>query len=82
LGGEAGAGLLSRLFMSTSADTVLRLIKTMSRPDQPAPRITGVDDWAKRKGSRYGTIIVDPERYHVVDLLPDHTAATLAQGPR
>ena len=78
LGGEAGARLLSRLSMPTSADTVLRLIKAMPLPDQPAPRVIGVDDWAKRKGSSYGTIIVDLERHRVVDLLPDRTAATLA----
>jgi transposase len=46
-------------------------------PDQPAPRVIGVNDWAKRKGSRYGTIIVDLERHRVVDLLPDRSAATL-----
>ena len=78
LGGEVSARLLSCLSMPASADTVLRLIKAMPLPDQPAPRVVGVDDWAKRKGSSYGTIIVDLERHRVVDLLPDRTAATLA----
>jgi transposase len=78
LGGAAGARLLSRLSMPASADTVLRLIKAMPLPDRPTPRVIGVDDWAKRKGSSYGTLIVDLERHHVVDLLPDRTAATLA----
>ena len=77
LGGEASARLLSGLSMPVSADTVLRLVKATPLPDQPAPRVIGVDDWAKRKGSRYGTIIVDLERHRVVDLLPDRTAATL-----
>jgi transposase len=37
----------------------------------------GVDDWAKRKGHTYGTILVDLERRRVVDILPDATAETV-----
>src|SRR5206468_1377120 len=43
------------------------------------PRVLGVDDWAKRKGQEYGTILVDLERRCVIDLLPDRRAQTLAQ---
>jgi len=47
---------------------------------QPAetPRVLSVDDWAKRKGKTYGTILVDLEQHRVVDLLPDRTAESLA----
>lgn len=38
----------------------------------------GVDDWAARKGERYGTILVDLERRRVVDLQPDRSAKTLS----
>ncbi|MGI4827567.1 MAG: transposase [Janthinobacterium lividum] len=34
----------------------------------------GIDDWAWRKGYRYGTILCDLETRKVVDLLPDRDA--------
>jgi hypothetical protein len=43
-----------------------------------AVRVAGVDDWAWRKDSNYGTIIVDLERREVVDVLADRSAATPA----
>ena len=82
LGGEASARLLSHLSMPASADTVLRLLKGTPLPDQAIPRVVGVDDWAKCKGRSYGTIIVDLERHRVIDLLPDRTAATVADWLR
>ena len=43
-----------------------------------AVHVSGVDDWAWRKGSNYGTIIVDLEHRGVVDVLADRAAATTA----
>jgi transposase len=37
-----------------------------------------VDDWAMKRGRTYGTILVDLEARHVVDVLPDRSVHTLA----
>ena len=45
-------------------------------PTGAETRVVGIDDWAWKKGSRYGTIIVDLERREVLDVLPDREAST------
>jgi transposase len=78
LGGKAGARLAGRLGMKTSRDVLLRRLKEAPPAEAVTPRVLGVDDWAKRKGQQYGTILVDLERRCVIDLLPDRRAETLA----
>ncbi len=37
-----------------------------------------MDDWAFRKGHRYGTVLVDLERRQLVDLLPDRSSESVS----
>lgn len=77
-GGEMGARLASRLNIKVSPDTLLRRIRTFDTQINSSVRMLGVDDWAKRKGQKYGTILVDLESHRPIALLADRTSETLA----
>jgi transposase len=78
LGGQAGARLAARLWLSTSAATWLRLVRAAVVPPTPALQAVGVDAWAWRRGRRFGTILVDLVSHRVLDLLPERSSATVA----
>ncbi|MCA1667978.1 MAG: ISL3 family transposase [Thermomicrobia bacterium] len=78
VGGEAGSRLAYCLGMPASPDTLLRLIRAAPMPDPGQPRIIGLDDWAYKRGLRYGSIVCDLERHRVIDLLPGRSADSVA----
>ncbi|MEX1663812.1 ISL3 family transposase, partial [Thioclava sp. 15-R06ZXC-3] len=78
MGGRPAQALGRRLRFGVSKDTFLRGAASGARTMGFEPRVIGIDDWAWRKGQRYGTLICDLERRAVIDLLPDREPATVA----
>ncbi len=78
LGGNAGARLAKIMGVLVSSDTLLRLVRALEMPERATPEVLGIDDFALRKGQKYGTILVDLEQRHLVDLLPDREKTTVA----
>ena len=77
LGGQAGARVGSELGISGSRDTLLRVLRHQALPEPEKARIIGLDDWAWKRGLRYGTLICDLERGLPIDLLPDRSVETV-----
>lgn len=83
LGGQGGAQLARRLgYGLVSRETVLRAVRAVPAPAVPTPRVLGVDDWAWRKGRRYGTILCDGVSGRVIDLLAEHSSEAIASWLR
>ena len=77
-GGALGSRLATRLSMPASSTTLLRRFLALPVPEQPPVNVLGVDDWAWKKGRRYGTLVVDHERACIYDLLSERSADAFA----
>jgi len=76
-----GASRVSELLgINISGDTLIRMIIQRASKLEPVKTdMIGVDDWAYKKGSTYGTIIVDGRTHKPIDLLDGRDGAKLKE---
>jgi len=77
--GEASSRICLHIRNCASSDTLTRIARRTDLPNFSIPRIIGIDDWAKRKGVDYGTLVVDLEKHQPIEVLPDRTAETITK---
>lgn len=78
-GGAPGARLARKQGTITSGSTILRRLRAMATTTaRDTLASIGIDDFAFRRGSTYGTIVVDHSTGRPVDILPARDASLVA----
>ncbi len=63
--------------MPVSKDRLLRTVRARTPAARPTSRVIVSDDWAWKRGHRYGSIACDLKQCEIVDVHPDREAATV-----
>ncbi len=77
-GGAGGARIAAGMGLQVTSRTLLRVLHAQPLSEPESPRIIGLDDWAWKKRSRYGAIVVDLERGRPIALLEQRSVAVVA----
>ena len=75
--GKGGERLSSRLGIKLSDTTLLWSLFLVPVQTGATAQVIGIDDWAWRRGQRYGSIIVDLQSHKIIDLLPERTTESV-----
>lgn len=82
LAGRAASRLLERLGVRVGRDTLIGLVRALPDPEIGQVTVLGVDDFAKRRGHSYATLLVNMETHQPVDVLDDRTTSALEEWLR
>lgn len=76
-----GAFIVTSMGMTQSASTCLRLVKSIdTKVDKESVKHLCIDDFADRKGIRYGTIVIDADTKRTLELINDRETETVAKA--
>ena len=78
LAGRAASRLLGQLGVDVCRDTLIQLVRALPDPEIGQVTVLGVDDFSKRRGHSYATLLVNMDTRKPVDVLDDRDASTLA----
>jgi transposase len=74
--GADAAQIAASFGVRTTAKTIIRRVLQLPLPSEGSVHKVGIDEWAWKKGHRYGTILVDLEKRRIVQLLAERSVET------